>query len=406
MGEPKRVVTCPNAACARKFAATPYSGWPQIRCPGCRTRFDSPFTENEMPEDALRSKHTQTVLDAPAASHTSPRTGAESAGHSKEAQGTSGVERPVDALSLCQSAFIDRVLRGQSDKCRVQKTQFSTLYSALSRGLKSQGLSGSQITRILQRGLRAVCPTCGLSLSGSQLGDLWIEGQFGSDRTFVFGTAGRCSCPEMLLIWEPGSIGAKQYLDTLGAQQDTAACELVAFIKDMWSSRGPRYTTALVSLLGLAVEKPDFFESQPLTKCAPGLDVSLRGEDLKRGSEFLTGEIIALRKAIIEAFSPKAPSFEDRPDLFCQTVATHIASYGDMSEPYRLVVGFVVCIVCRGLWGRDFWEIPDSALVSQMVVRLHKEESQATREALDRLDDLLSNDPFWNWSLPDDPGSE
>jgi len=64
MDTPKKVVVCPNSSCGRKFALTPYSGWPKVRCRKCGTYVDSPFTKEEIPDDAAKPVPRETTVAA------------------------------------------------------------------------------------------------------------------------------------------------------------------------------------------------------------------------------------------------------------------------------------------------------------------------------------------------------
>ncbi len=115
--------------------------------------------------------------------------------------------------------FVSGALAGQAMDCRIPIGQFTNLYDSLSDGLKTKGLSGEQITQTLWANLTAVCPRCGCTISGQDLGDLWMAALWGSGGMLFVGSSGAasgrarfcqglcpngsCSSTEMKFSWRP-----------------------------------------------------------------------------------------------------------------------------------------------------------------------------------------------------------
>ena len=125
--------------------------------------------------------------------------------------------------------FIDSALQGKPAECCINIVQFQELYGALGEGLKSQGISGSEVVDMQWLNLKGVCPRCGWIIAGDDLGgSWWMPGHIGSDSTIVYGTGRilrfseglcpneRCSSREVVLSWQPFHSLFKEKKDVLG----------------------------------------------------------------------------------------------------------------------------------------------------------------------------------------------
>ena len=65
----------------------------------------------------------------------------------------------------------------------------------------------------------------------------------------------------------------RQFLQYLLSCDDPAAAELAKFLSEIKQFRKQTYFEDIVSLVGMAVNDPAYFATQPLTKCPPKMVV-------------------------------------------------------------------------------------------------------------------------------------
>mgnify|MGYP007084792094 CR=1 FL=1 len=116
--------------------------------------------------------------------------------------------------------FIQRAVQGQPAECRIQIAHYPDFSQALRKALLNQGLSKSEVYKLLDTQLYSVCPNCGTSMTGEYL--QWIEAMVGAQRggaTVIIGGEGganrvvrfsrgwcvneKCSAKDIVLYWQP-----------------------------------------------------------------------------------------------------------------------------------------------------------------------------------------------------------
>lgn len=143
--------------------------------------------------------------------------------------------------------FINNALQGKPAECRIKISEFQGIYNALGEGLKSQGISTSEIVDMRWLNLKAVCPECGGIIFGSELGKLFMirvdAERVGWDNIFIRGP-GRAlrfckeefclneSCPsaEIVLFWQP-------YYDLFKEKKDIEGLIKVLEREKYWFAR-------------------------------------------------------------------------------------------------------------------------------------------------------------------------
>jgi ankyrin repeat protein len=170
--------------------------------------------------------------------------------------------------------------------------------------------------------------------------------------------------------------------------QDPAAAELTK-IQFRWQSDGAGLTE-LVELVGAAVNNPDFFVRQPLTRCAPGMAVKIPDKAIESGTRFLREELPAIRSAIKDA------GIQDpwnQPERSCTLVISSTHGFPKSedfleSEDYRRAVGFLVLVVLQELTkhiGQSFCTASDKELVQSFLKVLEGKQREKMQQAAESI---------------------
>lgn len=119
--------------------------------------------------------------------------------------------------------FIRCLAANQSAKCRVNITEFHSIYEKCVEELRNKGRGPSEITNMIWTGLSSICPWCESSIDGRNLGNidlvacLGVDRSIGQPRVIRFIQKGlclnpQCSSPEITLCWVPAR--SKEYSNT------------------------------------------------------------------------------------------------------------------------------------------------------------------------------------------------
>lgn len=137
--------------------------------------------------------------------------------------------------------FIDNAVQRKPAECCIKISQFQALYEGLAEGLKTRGIT-SEITDTLWLNLNGICPRCGWTITGDDIGDLWIMEKMGSDHVVIFGSGRafrfgkgfclneKCSSTEIMLSWRP-------YYNLFQEKKDVAGLIKVLKVEKYWFAR-------------------------------------------------------------------------------------------------------------------------------------------------------------------------
>lgn len=181
-----------------------------------------------------------------------------------------------------------------------------------------------------------------------------------------------------------------EFVQMLISCDDPATSELVKFLVEMKRHERPTYCADIVQLLGTAVNAPQYFAEQPLTKCPPRMAVVFPKEAPEWGEGFLRRELAKTRKVIREAhLSP------DNPDPFCRMVTQGIDTKPNISESYRLAIGLVIMDLFTQ-FGDElkelFWTCGDNEFLDSLLNTVKKQHL----DALHRTADYIKT--HWGWA--------